>query len=297
MAPDRAAMIGLDWGTTSLRGYVLDAAGSILRLHQSSCGIMQLEGRSFEQVFEEVCGELGTDSGLPVLASGMVTSRQGWHEVPYLPCPAGARELAVALAVHRAANGQTVHFVPGLMTRAEGLPDVMRGEETQIVGCDRQEGLFVMPGTHSKWVGVAGGRIGSFRSFLTGELFAVLKGHSILGRMMVDSPFDQAAFEQGIEVSRSTDLALGALFSTRSLALFGELGEAQTADYLSGLLIGREFKEAIGQASEVTLVGSGALVDRYRLAARAFGLTASQAPAHAAAHGLERLARFAGLLG
>lgn len=297
MQPDNAAMIGLDWGTTSLRGYALRADGSILRRCQSTSGIMQLQGRSFDQVFDEICAELDNEQTLPVLASGMITSRQGWHELPYLPCPAGGQDLAGALVAKSAANGRQVHFVPGLMTRAEGLPDVMRGEETQIIGCDQQNGLFVMPGTHSKWVRIADGAIETFRSFLTGELFAVLKGHSILGRMMADGPFDREAFEQGVNISRSTDLSLGALFSTRSRVLFGELSEAQTGDYLSGLLIGREFKEAIRHSREVTIVGSGALVDRYRFAAKAFGVMTSEAPVDAAALGLHRLARIGGLVG
>ena len=185
----------------------------------------------------------------------MITWRQGWVEVPYCPCPAGSAELAAALAAPRDRGRAAIHFVPGLsLIGADGVPDVMRGEETQIIGAVgggravRGRRAIVLPGTHSKWALAEDGRIVWFATFMTGELFAVLKEHSILGRLMAGDAHDDAAFARGLAYAQSGPGGLlKRLFSVRTLGLFDRAaGERRSPSYLSGLLIGSEIARGAG---------------------------------------------------
>jgi 2-dehydro-3-deoxygalactonokinase len=148
-----AALIGVDWGTTSFRAYRIDSAGSVIEGREAPAGILSVRDGDFEGVLtREIGAWLAAEPGLPVIASGMITSRQGWLEVPYCPCPAGSAQIAGALWRHP--DRQALHFVPGLSRIGEdGVPDVIRGEETQVLGevGDRKgRHLLVLPGTHSK---------------------------------------------------------------------------------------------------------------------------------------------------
>jgi 2-dehydro-3-deoxygalactonokinase len=302
------ALVGLDWGTSSLRAYRIDAEGGVIERRSAGAGIMQIEGGDFEGAFErEVGAWLAAAPDAPVLASGMIASRQGWVEAPYVLCPAGIDELAARLLEHRTARGRRIHFVPGLSFLAEdGVPDVIRGEETQILGeieRGKEEGLLVLPGTHSKWAVVAKGRIERFATFMTGELFAVLKQHSILGRPMRDDRDDPAAFAQGLAYAGSAGSGLlKRLFSARTLGLFDRLPAGSLASYLSGLLIGTEIEEALawtrwrGSAGEITVVGASDLAERYRQALEAKGRRARRAAEDIVVPGLFRIARAGGLL-
>ena len=198
------ALIALDWGTTSLRACLLGRAGELLDERRSDQGVLAAAaGAGFDAVFERHAGDwLARHGPLPVVASGMVGSRQGWVEAPYRACPASLGDVAAALLRHASAGGAGIRVVPGLSWRGPGgLPDVMRGEETQIFGAlahggiDGGDAAFVLPGTHSKWVRVESGRIEAFATFMTGELFAVLRKHSILGRLMGDGVPDGGAGE------------------------------------------------------------------------------------------------------
>jgi len=183
-----AQFIALDWGTSSFRAYLVAPDGGVIDSRASPQGILSVPPGGFEPAFEQHVA--GWDTSLPVLASGMITSRQGWREVPYATAPAGLPELAAGLTTLRTVSGRTIAFVPGVSYRDRaGVPDVIRGEETQIVGAAGGmaaggSGLYVTRGTHCKWLVVEGGRITRFATFMTGELFAVLKEHSILGRLM-----------------------------------------------------------------------------------------------------------------
>src|SRR5262249_746446 len=143
-----------------------------------------------------------------------------------------------------------VRLVPGLMHRgSDGAPDVMRGEETQLIGLAGRLGdspqIVVLPGTHSKWAVIEGGRILSFATYLTGELFGLLVERSILGRLMTERADDPAAFDRGVARTAIDGHAiLGSLFSARSLGLLGDLPGSSLYSYLSGLLIGAEIAEA-----------------------------------------------------
>jgi 2-dehydro-3-deoxygalactonokinase len=303
-----AALIGLDWGTSSFRAYRIAADGRVLERHGAPAGILQVAGGDFAGALgREIGAWLEREPEVPVLAAGMITSRQGWVEVPYAACPAGEAELARGLIARPVRRG-TIRFVPGVAFEGEGgVPDVIRGEETQIVGqLDDGEagGRFVMPGTHSKWVVVEGGRITAFATFMTGELYGLLKGHSILGRLMAGESEDADAFARGLaQAERGAGGLLRRLFSARTLPLFGRLPESGVAAYLSGLLIGSEIGEALAwmggpeRAGTLTVVGTSELAGRYRRALAARGIEATVGADDAAAQGLFRIARAAGLIG
>ena len=234
----------------------------------------------------------------------MVGSRQGWVEAPYVPCPAGAAEIAAAMTTSRRRELGRVVVVPGLSARdARGAPDVMRGEETQILGAlgasGRADGLFVLPGTHSKWARVEAGRIVDFATFMTGEVFAALKDHTLLGRLMAPPDETDAAsaadgFARGLAAAaaleRPGDL-LHAIFMTRTLGLFDEAPAHALADYLSGLLIGAEILAGAQGAREAFVVGSPALTARYRAAGEALGVAFAPAPDNCATLGQIALLR------
>jgi 2-dehydro-3-deoxygalactonokinase len=237
----------------------------------------------------------------------MITSRQGWVEVPYCPCPAGAEEIARAIMRHETGHGRIIYFVPGISIMGpDGVPDVIRGEETQIIGelgAAPGRRLLLLPGTHSKWALVEDGRILWFATFMTGEVFAVLKEHSILGRLMAGDAHDAQAFRRGMAYARGTRGGLlKRLFSARTLGLFGQLPAEAIASYLSGVLIGTEVREALDcleeapADQEITVIGSSDLTVRYLTAIEAAGLRGRRAAADAGARGLFLIAAAAGHL-
>jgi 2-dehydro-3-deoxygalactonokinase len=206
----------------------------------------------------------------PIVMSGMVGSRQGWMEAPYVPCPAGFDEIAAKLVEVRRWGQRRAWIVPGLSCRdAAGVPDVMRGEETQILGCGA-EGTICLPGTHSKWVEVKNGRIERFSTFMTGEVYAVLKQHSILGRMMEEGAPDAGAFAEGVKRSGEAAGLLHHLFGVRTRGLLDGLQPGSSTSYLSGILIGHELRSRATR--EMKLVGEPSLVARYAQAADALGI-------------------------
>ena len=309
VAETQAALLGLDWGTSALRAYRIAADGTILERRAAPAGILAVAGGDFAGELARQIGDwLAAAPDLPLLASGMIGSRQGWIEVPYAPCPAGAGELVARLVEHRMASGRRLWFVPGLCREGgDGVPDVMRGEETQILGVDGDAvaQLVVLPGTHSKWALVEAGRVVWFATFMTGELFAVLRQHSILGRLMAGDGDDEAAFARGLAAGLSGDRAQGGLlhrlFSVRTLGLFDRLPATGLADHLSGLLIGEEVREALGcvghrAEGEVVIVGEAKLAERYRTALGQAGLAARPFAGEAAALGQLAIARAAGLV-
>jgi 2-dehydro-3-deoxygalactonokinase len=309
------ALLALDWGTTSLRAFLVAADGTVTEQRTAPLGILQVKNGDFAEAVEEIAGPwLARYPALPILASGMIGSRQGWREAPYAEAPAGLSELARGLVAVDGRGGRRLWIVPGIAIRAKnGPPDVMRGEETQMLGALAgatcyEATVFVLPGTHSKWALLEAGRIAWFATFMTGELYAVLKAHSILGRPMAGETEDRASFRRGLARAADNSPAAGALlhklFSARTLALFDELPAGGIAAYLSGLLIGSELEEALavvaarlGAAPErVTLIGEAALAELYGAALAERGIASSFAAADATARGLLAIARAAGLL-
>ncbi|WNC90277.1 2-dehydro-3-deoxygalactonokinase [Paraburkholderia sp. FT54] len=343
---EHAALIALDWGTTSLRAYLYDASGNVLATRASTAGIMNLprsaEQGGFDAAFDDACGAwLEHAPAAPVIAAGMVGSAQGWLEAPYVDTPASADALVAGIVRVKAACGVMLHIVPGVLQRGE-LPNVMRGEETQIFGALAEDSnaatasnaahatsnaraagstdstavtadsgkrsLIGLPGTHAKWAVVQADRIERFHTFMTGEVFAALREHTILGRTMLtpDRP-DTVAFLHGVNIAREKGQAgvLATVFSSRTLGLTGQLSREQQPDYLSGLLIGHELagldavlaqqRSALAGQS-LRLIGNEALCERYRIALAQFGCTQAELVKHATERGLWRVASQAGLV-
>jgi 2-dehydro-3-deoxygalactonokinase len=238
-------MIAVDWGTSSLRIYRLDETGAIRARREAPSGIMTVAAGGFAATLEAELGDWIDDT--PIVMSGMIGSRQGWREVPYAECPAGAGDIARLMGTVEWGKGRRAWIAPGLSCRDEaGVPDVMRGEETQIIGALAElpagDATICLPGTHSKWVRWRGGRIAGFATAMTGEVFAVLRRHSILGRLMAEGgdAHDPAAFVAGLRRAGEAGGLLHHLFGARTRGLFGELGESALPSYLSGILIGNE---------------------------------------------------------
>lgn len=325
-----AALIGLDWGTTSLRALRYGADGGVLERRHSAHGITQLPAAGeagFARALVDIAGDwLCAAPQAPVLACGMVGSAQGWREAAYVQIPASLQQLSglctmVPLTALDAVletdlfAQRTLLILPGLIERgpAPALPNVMRGEETQIWGCLQapdapQELVVVLPGSHSKWVEVRAQCIQHFDTFMTGEVFAALRAHTILGRTMAESTqFERNAFVRGVEVACGAQGANGVLstiFSTRTLGLEGQLAAHEQPDFLSGLLIGHEVvaasqqlrARANGREWPFWLVGAEALCTRYLLAMQVVGMQHCRMLPQATEQGLWTWAQLRGLV-
>jgi 2-dehydro-3-deoxygalactonokinase len=285
-------MIGIDWGTSSLRAYRLAADGAVREKRDGADGILTVAAGGFPAVLHRVVGDWLAAGERQVLLCGMVGSRQGWVEAPYLPCPAGPAEIAAQLT-RVPFEGADIRLVPGLVTRdAGGVPDVMRGEETKLIGllAAGVEGQVCLPGTHSKWVRLEAGRITGFGTHMTGEVRAVLLGHSILGRLV--QPGESAtAFERGVVRSGQAGGLLHHAFGTRGLGLLGELAESETASYLSGLLIGHEIRAAHRPGEAVHLAAAETLAAPYAAALRLLGVAVRQHDPDIVVRGLVEIGR------
>ncbi|MCD9032803.1 2-dehydro-3-deoxygalactonokinase [Luteimonas sp. Y-2-2-4F] len=289
-------MIAVDWGTTALRAWRLDAAGAIVDARRGPTGALDARGRHAAAL--AACID-GWDDARIVLC-GMVGARNGWVGMPYVDCPASAADLAAALRDHAdpALPGRRLLFVPGVADRA--APDVMRGEEVQVCGLpgvlDGGRHLVALPGTHAKWVRVEDGRIISVATAMTGELYALLRRHGTLADLMTgdDAPRDRAAFEAGLRQAGADGGLPHQLFGLRARALFGRIDPAALPSWLSGLLIGHEIRGlALPMRPEgpVHLVGGDALVDAYAHALALAGIDSRRHDETAAARGLWRLAQ------
>lgn len=273
-------LLACDWGTTRLRAWVLDEQGRVQRGATFDLGVGKLKPGEARCRFEhEVRPRLGAD-GIPAVLCGMVGSELGWRSTPHIPCPARLEDLRAGR--QQAAPG--VWIIPGLTCAGlAGGPDVMRGEETQVFGWlaldpGRQRGrhLVCHPGTHAKWILVEDGAIVRFATAMTGELFDLLRRHSVL-RSPAD-PDDLAAFDEGVEVGRSGLLLSAAVFTLRGRMAAGQVSPAGAASYLSGVLIGAEvaaMPRLIHEGAErVTLIGAPQLTQAYARVLRACGVSA-----------------------
>lgn len=286
-------MIAVDWGTTSLRAFLLDEGGQVVDVRRSEQGLLQVAGR-FAEVLDSLID--GWDARLVVMA-GMVGSRQGWREVPYVAAPAGVADIAAGMQAlpDDALHGRELWLVPGLQCEGAGrVPDVMRGEEAQLCGLlsvlEVGACQVLLPGTHSKHVQVVDGRVERFATFMTGELYAVLRQHSLLGRMMVDAPHDDDAFAQGVLMASNGGNPLHHLFGVRTRALFGQLAPEQLSSYLSGLLIGLELAGAGERGDHFHVIASAALAQHYLAALTLLGRRATSHGEALVARGIHQLA-------
>ncbi|MFZ9299017.1 MAG: 2-dehydro-3-deoxygalactonokinase [Hylemonella sp.] len=299
------SLLAVDWGTTSLRGALLDAAGQVIEERAFARGILSVPAGAFAATFEASFGDwLAATPGLRCLMAGMVGSRQGWQEAPYCACPAGFSDIVSALAWVRP---NQIAIVPGL--RCEQLepqgdlnsvpvPDVMRGEETQVFGAmqalGQSDAWLVLPGTHSKWVRVQDARIQHFSTYMTGEIFALLRQHSILARTLPgeDADLDEAAFLRGVRRALASHSLLQTAFSARTLALFDQASPEQLLSYLSGLVIGEELRVQTRLGIQhVVLIANAALAHRYQLALAECGVSCDHPGAHITWTGLHAIAK------
>lgn len=297
------ALVGIDWGTSAARAYRFDAGGQVVERRDLAVGIRHVRDGRFDAALAKLIA--GWDIRVPRIASGMIGSRQGWVEAPYVECPASLTALGDRLV--RVPHDELA-IVPGVVTHdAAGIADVMRGEETQLLGAvgRNERVLAVLPGTHSKWARVEHGRVVDFTTFMTGELYGVLIDHSMLGRLAGHEPgrFMRDAFSSGVARGLADGELLHDLFGARTLALTAALRSEEVADWLSGLLIGREVGAARAwaqragvDASHVRVIGADALADRYDLALADAGIVAARGISDAAAHGLWRIAVHAGIV-
>ena len=289
-------MIAIDWGTSSFRAYRLASDGRVLDTRSAPKGILSVQNAQFAAALQAQAGDWIAAGDGPVVMSGMIGSRQGWLEVPYAACPAGLEEIAAGMR-EVAWSGGTGWIAPGLTCRDKaGVPDVMRGEEVQILGALEQLGsgshTVCLPGTHSKWVQVVDGRIVQFTTHMTGEAFAVFKTHSLLGRMMKDGANDAGAFADGVRRAADSGGLLHHLFGVRARGLFGELTETAAVSYLSGMLIGHEIQSVHGGRGRVFLLCSAQLADIYGQAFAALGIEVTTLDPDSVTRGLFSLAAY-----
>jgi 2-dehydro-3-deoxygalactonokinase len=290
-------IISCDWGTSSCRVRFVDTAARVLASAENQQGVAAtfsdwqrsgLPGEArvgfFQAVLQSAIGELGIDShGVPVVLSGMASSSIGMLELPYHPLPilVSGEDLRPAVLPATPAFPHVLLLVPGI--RSDN--DVMRGEETQLIGCGAASGLFIFPGTHSKHIVVQDGRAVAFSTFMTGEFFGLLSRHSILAASVAEGvPSDQrrpadlggsktarspiAAFLAGVDAAKGSGL-LHSAFAVRTNQLFGRFSKTDNYQYLSGLVIGEELK---GLAPErVTLVAVPPLTHAYAAALQRLG--------------------------
>ncbi len=300
----QAALIAVDWGTSNFRAYLLDRDGEVMAERAAEQGILKVSDGGFPAAFRAQLGSW-LAPGLSVLMAGMIGSRQGWSEAPYVACPAGLEDLASALHVVPGDLGRKVMIVPGLSWRDKsGVHDVIRGEETQLVGLDPapERRVVCLPGTHAKWAIVEGERIVSFSTAMSGEVFALLCQHSILGRLMVEQDCqDDEAFARGVARAKDDGGLLHHLFGVRAQGLFEAEPVTGLRSYLSGLLIGHEIagiETVIGDVGHVTLVGAAGVRDAYAKALELSGCGVTIFDGGSAVTvGLWRIAQRAGLLG
>lgn len=262
---DRAAYIAIDWGTTNRRAYAMTRAGVVLDSLHDDRGVLALKPGAYPAEIAALRERLGA---YPVLAVGMVGSNRGWLEAPYVSAPATLDRLADACT--EAAPG--VHIVPGIALRNGKRPDVMRGEEIQILGAIRAgaappTALFCQPGTHNKWIETVDGAITDFTTVMTGEIYALLRGQGVLAGMLDGPVADGAPFRRGLRRGIASHNVAATLFEVRAGVLLGRLAPDDAAAYASGILIGADIgtREDLARRS-VHVVGSGALSALYAVA-------------------------------
>jgi 2-dehydro-3-deoxygalactonokinase len=263
-------VIAVDWGTTNCRAYRVQG-GTVVDRRAAPAGILHIDRSRFASTLRDLVGSWLAKGEGRVLLSGMIGSRGGWVETGYVPCPVSPRDLA-GMLVAVPFDGAAVRLVPGVSSADQnGVPEFIRGEEAQVFGTEIKSGVICLPGSHSKWVQVTGGRIVTFSTFLTGEAFAALRAHTILARSIADGPIVQSAFDAGVARSADPGGVLHHLFGIRGLGLVGRLAETSAGSYLSGLLIGHEVRQAVAIGSEIHVVGASDLAKLYARAIQACG--------------------------
>ncbi|MGC2777893.1 MAG: 2-dehydro-3-deoxygalactonokinase [Bradyrhizobium sp.] len=286
------AFVAVDWGTSSFRAWLMAADGTELAESRGGEGMLHCTTAGFAPVLRDHLAKLGASAELPVLICGMAGARQGWVEAPYLHTP--TRLDALHAGAIRVDTDGDVRILPGLAQVRADRPDVMRGEETQLLGVTEPDftGLVCIPGTHSKWIRIEAGAVIEFATYMTGELFAVISQHSILMHAIAPDAAgaeDGAPFRAGLALALAAPTALiNTLFRLRAAQLLGFEQRSEGAARLSGLLIGSEIADArarFGAELPLRLIGAGRLGGLYRDALAASGFAVNECDAERASRG------------
>jgi len=291
------ALIGLDWGSTNLRAYAFDSAGKVVESRTSQAGALTLSGDdAFDSALRNIVAPwVSAAITAPLIACGMVGSKSGWREAVY--CAAGADAGALARHTLRVETslGVPLAIIPGIRSDE---PDVMRGEETQLVGCGIDQGVVVLPGTHSKWVELRAGAVASFATFMTGEMNALIRSHCSVGALLrtPPDPLHVSAFDLGVNYARAGAASwLHDLFVLRAAVVTGQKSEAEVSTVLTGWLLGCEFAAALAMypdTQKIALIASPNLVPWYQMAASRFGIECDALEASSATpNGLWKIAQ------
>ncbi|MBO4149095.1 2-dehydro-3-deoxygalactonokinase [Enterobacter ludwigii] len=262
--------IAIDWGSTNLRAWLYQGE-QCLESRQSEAGVTRLNGKSPEAVLAEVT-QNWRDGATPVVMAGMVGSNVGWKIAPYLPVPAHFSAIGEQLT----SVDDNAWIIPGLCVSRDDNHNVMRGEETQLLGARTlsPSSVYVMPGTHCKWVQADAEQIHDFRTVMTGELHHLLLTHSLVGAGLPAQETSPAAFTAGLERGLASPDVLPKLFEVRASHVLGNLPREQVSEFLSGLLIGAEvatMRDFVPTGQAITIVAGSALTSRYQQAFHAIG--------------------------
>ncbi|MFS7239056.1 2-dehydro-3-deoxygalactonokinase [Serratia proteamaculans] len=270
------SFIAIDWGSTNLRAWRYEQGVCVDSL-QSEAGVTRLGDRTPQQVFSELMARW--EAPLPVVMAGMIGSNAGWQQVPYLPCPTRLTEVAHQLTAVEQALPYRAWIIPGICVEREDNDNVMRGEETQLIGAyaEQPSALYVMPGTHSKWVRMEGDILADFRTVMTGELHHLLLRHSLIGVGLNEQQPSPQAFSRGLETGMNESHIVRRLFETRAAHVLGKLEKSSVSDWLSGLLIGNEVAQMqreypLPSGASLTVIGSPQLGERYAQALNLAGI-------------------------
>ena len=275
-----AHFLAVDWGTTNRRVFVIED-GAVVHTERDPLGVTAVTPGGFA---DEAAAIRARHGDLPMLLAGMVGSDIGWRKAPYVPAPAGVAELAAALTWIDARTA----IVPGLSTERGGRPDVMRGEEVQLLGAVAAgmappDALIAQPGTHCKWAEMAGGRIAGFTTAMTGELFALIRQHGLLAAQLGGEVTIGPAFRAGLEEGRRRDLA-ASLFGIRAAKMLGRRDDAEAAAFASGVLIGSDVAARLAEHAHpmVHILADPMLGSLYSVAVEGHGRVARLIDSHAA---------------
>ncbi|SMB23746.1 2-oxo-3-deoxygalactonate kinase [Serratia proteamaculans] len=270
------SFIAIDWGSTNLRIWRYEQ-GVCVDSMQSEAGVTRLGDRTPQQVFSELMARW--EAPLPVVMAGMIGSNAGWQQVPYLPCPTRLTEVAHQLTAVEQALPYRAWIIPGICVEREDNDNVMRGEETQLIGAyaEQPAALYVMPGTHSKWVRMEGDTLADFRTVMTGELHHLLLRHSLIGVGLNEQQPSPQAFSRGLETGMNESHIVRRLFETRAAHVLGKLEKSSVSDWLSGLLIGNEVAQMqreypLPSGATLTVIGNPQLGERYAQALNLAGI-------------------------
>jgi 2-dehydro-3-deoxygalactonokinase len=286
-------MIAINWGTSNFRAYKLDAAGNVEAERSSARGAVGVPSGKFLDALMAEVGDWIRDGERKVLMSGMVGARNGWKEALYVSVPATFDQVVDGV-IRLGVKSLDARIVPGLIGADEcGVPEVMRGEETEIFGCKGEISSYThlcLPGTHTKWVRMQSGRIAAFSTSMTGDLYKAIREGTILRTCTQHEPKDGDAFLLGVARSKQEGELAHHLFGVRTLVLTGEMQESSASSYLSGLMIGHEVHAMTQKGESVHLIGDPALCSLYARALRKFRVNSSVETAGAALRGLVRIA-------